>query len=54
MTATCESCGKEMMIVLDEDERIELRYVSADSAGRGIYVVDVVPKHPAPRRRKDE
>lgn len=51
MTANCEKCGAELMVVLDADERIELRFVSTDASGRAIYVVDVVPvARPAPRR----
>jgi hypothetical protein len=40
-----------MMVVLDEDEQIKVRFVGQDSEGRGVYVVDVVPKHPGKDRR---
>lgn len=52
MTATCEKCGTEMMVVLDATEKIELRFIGTDASGRAIYVVDVVPVDRRPRARK--
>ena len=52
MTANCESCGATILIVLDEDEEMEMRFVSTDSSGRAIYSIDIVPKEK--RRKRNE
>lgn len=51
MNANCENCGAAVLVVLDDQEKIELRFIGADSSGRAIYAVDVVAARPIDRHR---
>ena len=51
-TANCENCGAPILIVLDEEEEIELRFVSTDSSGRAIFSIDVIVRNQNKPRKK--
>lgn len=51
-TANCEICGSPLLIVLDEDEEMELRFVSTDPSGRAIFQIDITVRDQNKPRKK--